>query len=155
MRLKRLACFYQCLQPGEDARPAVDAGVVAGIVSGPLVMSYGDPGGLTLRHQFYRDARDLAGSAEGECILQQLWRLRLEHLTANVGNWLPVGPFADPVHATAGLQIGFEFGPSKDDAVRFGGDEALPDFIRGCGEVENEVQWSLLGHGDLLRYYLH
>jgi len=73
-----------------------------------------------------------------------------EHLAANVRTALAVGASTDPVHRTAGLQIDFEFGPHKDDAVGFGGDEAFPDFIRGCGEIENKVQWSLLGHGDLL-----
>jgi hypothetical protein len=66
------------------------------------------------------------------CVPQELWRLRLEHLAANVGSALGVGPCTDPVHQTAGLQIGFQFSPHKDDAVGFGGDEALPYFIWGC-----------------------
>jgi hypothetical protein len=63
----------------------------------------------------------------------------------NIGTALAIGSSADPVHRTAGLQIEFEFGPCKDDPAGFGGDEALPDFIRRCGEVEDEVQRSLLG----------
>jgi hypothetical protein len=74
-----------------------------------------DPGGLGLWYEFYRDAGDLAGRAEGKCVLQQPWRLRLEHLAVNIGTALAIGP-------------------CKDDAVRFGGDDALPDFIRRCGD---------------------
>jgi hypothetical protein len=70
----------------------------------------------------------------------------LEHLAANIWNALAIGSNAGPVHRTAGLQINFEFGPSKDDAVGFRRDEALPDSIWRCGEVEDEVQWSSFGH---------
>jgi hypothetical protein len=114
-------------------QPSAQDGV-GSIVFRPLVMRDRDPGGLTLRHEFYRDAGGLAGRAEGECVSQQLWRLRLEHLAANVGTALAVGPSADPVHGTAGLQIDFESGPHKDNAVGSRGDEALPDFIRGAAK---------------------
>src|ERR1700736_5474085 len=144
--LERLACFDQRLEAGENAWPAIGTGGVGSVVVRPLVMRDGDPGRLTLRHKLNRDARDFIGRAKGERILQQLWRPRLEHLAANVDGALTIGPRADPVHRTAGLQIGFEFGPREDDAVGFGGDEALPDFIWRCDEVEDEVQWNLLGH---------
>src|SRR5277367_4046106 len=129
--LERFACFDQCFEAGQNAWPAIGTRSVGSIVFRPLVMRDGDLGGLTLRHEFYRDAGGLAGRADGECILQQLWRLRPEHLAANVGTQLAVGSSANPIHRTAGLQIDFEFGSSKDDAVGFGGDEALPNFIRG------------------------
>src|SRR3984893_14436586 len=79
--LKRLPCFDQRFETGEDARPAIGAEGVGRIVFRPFVMRDGDPGGLGLRYEFYRDAGDIAGRAEGECVPQQLWRFRLEHLT--------------------------------------------------------------------------
>jgi len=144
--LERFACFDQCLEAGEDAWPAIGGRGVGSIVLRPPVMRHRDPGGFGLRYKFYRDARDLGGRADGKCVLQQPWRLRLEHLAANVGGALAVGTNTDPVHRASWLKIDFELGPSKDDAVGFGGDEALPDPVRRCGEVEDEVQWSLLGH---------
>src|SRR5258707_14649836 len=68
--LKRFTCFDQCLQAGEDAWPAIRTGSVGAIVLRPLVMRDGDLGGLGLRYQFYSDAGDLAGRADGECVLQ-------------------------------------------------------------------------------------
>src|SRR5436309_9178762 len=111
--LKRLACFDQRFETGEDAWPAISARGVRSIVFCPLVMGDRDPGGLALRHKFYRDTGGLAGRAEGECVLQKLWRLRPEHLPTNVGSALAVGPSAYPVHRTAGVQIRFEFGTHK------------------------------------------
>lgn len=52
---KRLACFDECFEAGEDAWPAVGAGGVGRIVFRPLVMGYGDLGCLGLRQEFYRD----------------------------------------------------------------------------------------------------
>src|SRR5215471_12529880 len=144
--LERSACFDQCFEPGEDAWPAIDTGGVAGIVFRPLVMRDRNFGGLAFWHELYRDAGNRAGRAKGEGVLQKLGRLSLEHLATNVDVALTVGPSTDPVHRTAWFQIDFEFGPAKDDAVGFGGDEALPDFIWRCGEVEDEEQWSLLVH---------
>src|ERR1700733_7616939 len=146
MWLKCFACFDQCLEAGKDAWPTIGRGSIGTIVLRPLVMHHRDPGGLGLRYEFYGDPGDLAGRAEGKCVLQQPWRLRLEHFAANICNALAIGPRTYPVHRTAGLQIDFQVGPYKDDTVGFGGDEALPDFIRRCSEVEDEVQGSLLCH---------
>lgn len=50
-----------------------------------------------------------------------------------------VGPSAYPIHGTASLQIDFEFGSRKDDAVGFGGYEAVQPLSGGGGDVENKV----------------
>src|SRR5438034_9663061 len=99
--LERFACFDQCFEAGEDAWPAVGRGGVACIVFRPTVMRDGNLGRLTFWHELYRDAGNLAGSAKGEGVLQQLWRVGLEYLAANVDAARTVGPCADPAHLTA------------------------------------------------------
>ena len=70
MRLKRLTRFDQRFEAGEDAWPAIGAGAVGRVIFCPLVMRNGDPGSFALRHEFYCDARAIAGRAESECVLQ-------------------------------------------------------------------------------------
>lgn len=50
----------------------------------------------------------------------------------DVGSALAVGRGADPFHGASGLQIDFQFGSHKQNAVGFGGYETLPDFLGGA-----------------------
>jgi hypothetical protein len=109
-------------------------------------MCHRNLGGLGFRREFYGDARDLAGWAQGKGVLQQPGRLGLEHLAANIANRFAIGSGADPIHGTARLQIDFQFGPHKEDTIGFRRDEAIPHLVRRCSDIEDEVQWTLLGH---------
>ena len=114
---ERFAGFNQRLEAGEDARPAIRSRSVATIVLSQLVMRHRDLGGLGLRHEFYRDAGELARWAESKRVLQQPWRLSLEHLAANIGRAFAIGPvptqFIEPLRAISGTAISSRATPSE------------------------------------------
>jgi hypothetical protein len=56
VRLEPFACFKQCFEARENVWAAIGTGGVTWIVFRPLVMRDGNLRGLTLRHEFYRDA---------------------------------------------------------------------------------------------------
>jgi hypothetical protein len=62
---------------------------------------------------------------------------------------LPSAPTLTQFIAPLGFRSASSWAPKKD-AVRFGGDEVLPNFIQTRGEVEDEVQRSSLGHLNLI-----
>ena len=60
MWLKGFAGFDECLETGQDARPAVRTRNVRAIILSPLVMRQRNLGGLAFRREFYGNAGDLA-----------------------------------------------------------------------------------------------
>jgi hypothetical protein len=143
--LEGFAGFEEGFEAGEDAGPAVSGVGVAGVVGGPLVVGDGDFGGFGFGRELDGDAGELGGGTDGEGVTEDGWGGGLEDFAVDVVDWFAVGAGAGPADGAMGLEIGVEVG-AKDEAVGFGGDEALPDFVRRCGDVEDEVQGSLVGH---------
>lgn len=138
-----LAGFEEGFQAGEDARPAVGAGGVTGIVIGPFVMRHGDFGGFGFGHEFDGGARNLVALGHSEVVLKDFGRLRAQDFAVNVGHWFAIGAWTDPCERAAGFEIGLKFSAGENDVVRFLRDEAVPDFFRRGGDVEDVFEWRL------------
>jgi PhnB protein len=106
----------------------------------------GDLGGLGFWGELEGDAGEFGGGADGEGVAEELRWIGFEDFAVDVVDEFAVGAGAEPADGGIGVEIGLEVG-AEDGAVGFGGQEGLPDFVWGSGEVEDEMEGRLVGHG--------
>src|SRR5262249_34850203 len=145
MGLECLPGLNQRLKARKNTRPSIGAGKISWVILGPLVMRHYHFGGFGLGEQFDSRARCLIILAHCECVLKDSWRLKPQDLPANVGYGFTIGPRAHPCEHAARFEVRPKISAREDDAVRLPRDEAFPHLLRRSSNVENILQWCLMG----------